>query len=211
MTVDFDAMPERDLTARAAKGNQEAFGELVRRYEKKVIALSCHLCGNPDDGAEAAQDAFLSAWQGLPRFRGEANFSTWLYRLTSNACMDILRRRQRREAHSGASLDDEQSMTQITDMSPTPQEAAERQELRAELRDALQALSPEHRQVLILREIHQLSYEEIGQALSVDTGTVKSRIHRARENLRKILSERGTFSPPNRLKKQERGAAHEQS
>ena len=211
MTVDFTTMPERDLVSRAARGSRDAFGELVRRYEKKALALSVRLCGNPEDGADAAQEAFLSAWQGLPRFRGDANFSTWLYRLTSNACMDALRRRQRRDAHAGPSLNDEASRVDAPDPAPTPQEHAERHELRQEVQNALQTLSPEHRQILILREIHQLSYEEIGETLSLDSGTVKSRIHRARENLRKILAARGTFSRPDRLMEQERRAPHGQS
>ena len=211
MTVDFTTTPEQELLTKAAKGSREAFGELVRRYEKKVLTLSNRLCGNPDDGADAAQEAFVSAWQGLPRFRGDANFSTWLYRLTSNACMDLLRRRQRRDAHAGASLNDEEAPLDIPDAAPTPQELVERRELRQEVRDALQTLSPEHRQILILREIHQLSYEEIGQALSLDAGTVKSRIHRARESLRKILTARGTFSAPGRLRDRKGGLQHEQS
>ena len=201
MTVDFSAAPERELIAKAARGNRDAFGELIRRYEKKVLALSNRLCGNPDDGADAAQEAFLSAWRNLPHFRGDAQFSTWLYRLTSNACMDILRRQQRRNAHTGPSLDDEETPVELSDPAPTPQDIAERRELRQELQDALQTLSPEHRQVLILREIHQLSYDEIGQITGLDGGTVKSRIHRARENLRKILLSRGTFPPSGRLKK----------
>ncbi|MBR3570184.1 MAG: sigma-70 family RNA polymerase sigma factor [Oscillibacter sp.] len=210
MRVDYTAMPEKELIGKAARGGRDAFGELVRRYEKKALALSCRLCGNPDDGADAAQDAFLSAWRNLPSFRGDANFSTWLYRLVSNASTDILRRRQRRDARAGASLDDEGARFDAPDPAPAPQEVAERRELRQELQDALQTLSPEHRQVLILREIHQLSYEEIGEALSLDIGTVKSRLHRAREAMRKILLGRGTFSPPERLKgqeKQERRAA----
>ena len=201
MTVDFSAAPERELIAKAARGNRDAFGELIRRYEKKVFALSNRLCGNPDDAADAAQDAFLSAWRNLPNFRGDAQFSTWLYRLTSNACMDILRRQQRRNAHAGPSLDDEENPVELSDPAPAPQDIAERRELRQELQEALRTLSPEHRQVLILREIHQLSYEEIGQITGLDSGTVKSRIHRARENLRKILLSRGTFPPSGRLKK----------
>ena len=211
MTVDFTTTTERELLTKAARGNRDAFGELVRRYEKKVLALSNRLCGNPEDGADAAQEAFVSAWQGLPNFRGDANFSTWLYRLTCNASMDLLRRRQRRDAHSGPSLNAEEARVEIPDPAPSPQDAAERRELREEIQDALRQLSPEHRQVLILREIHQLSYEEIGATLSLDSGTVKSRIHRARENLRKILTARGTFPAANRLREQERRAAYGQS
>ena len=210
MRVDYTAVPEKELIDKAARGSRDAFGELVRRYQQKALALSNRLCGNPEDGADAAQEAFLSAWRNLPSFRGDASFSTWLYRLVSNASTDVLRRRQRQDAHAGPSTDDEENPFDAPDPAPTPQEVAERRELRRELEDALQTLSREHREALILREIHQLSYEEIGEALSLDIGTVKSRIHRAREALRKILLERGTFSAAERQKrqkKQERRAA----
>ena len=189
-------LQEENLVAQARRGDQTAFEMLVRRYEKRVLALSCRMCANPDDGAEAAQEAFLAAWQGLPSFRGDSGFSTWLYRLTCNACMDHLRREHRRNIHSGFSLDDEQSRRDFPDPSPTPQERAEQHELREQIESAMQSLSPEHREVLILREMHQLSYEEIGQVLSLDAGTVKSRISRARGKLRKILLESGNFSAP---------------
>ena len=205
MRVDFTAMPEKELIEKAARGSRDAFGELVRRYQQKALALSNRLCGNPEDGADAAQEAFLSAWRNLSAFRGDAQFSTWLYRLVSNASMDILRRRQRQDAHAGPSFDDEETGFDAPDPSPAPQDIVERRELRQELQDALQKLSPERREVLILREIHQLSYEEIADALSLDIGTVKSRIHRAREALRKILLERGTFSARERQKRQEQG------
>lgn len=211
MRVDYTVMPEKELTDKAARGSRDAFEELVRRYQQKALALSNRLCGNPEDGADAAQEAFLSAWRNLPTFRGDASFSTWLYRLVSNASMDILRRRQRRDAHAGPSTDDEENPFDAPDPAPAPQEIVERRELRRELQAALDALSPERREVLILREIHQLSYEEIAAALSLDIGTVKSRIHRARESLRKILTERGTFPASARLKEQERRAAYEQS
>ena len=209
MRVDYAVMPEKELIDKAARGSRDAFGELVRRYQQKALALSNRLCGNPEDGADAAQEAFFSAWRNLPSFRGDAGFSTWLYRLVSNASMDILRRRQRRDAHAGPSADDEENPFDAPDPAPAPQEIVERRELRRELQAALDALSPERREVLILREIHQLSYEEIAAALSLDLGTVKSRIHRARESLRKILTERGTFPASARLKGQERRAAYE--
>ena len=189
-------MKEELLLEKARHGDQEAFGELVRLYEKKVYALTLRMCKNPDDAAEAAQEAFLAAWQGLKFFRGEASFSTWLYRLASNACVDLLRKEQRHRAVSGPSLNDEDTYMDIADDAATPQELAERSELREQIEEGLQSLSPEHREVLILRELHQLSYDEIAQTLDLDTGTVKSRISRGRKALRNFLLQSGNFSPP---------------
>ena len=138
---------------------------------------------------EAVQEAFLSAWKHLPSFRGEAGFSTWLYRLTVNACNDLFRRRK---APAGLlSLDDEEETLQLRDPQPLPQEEAERSELRRNVQQALLQLSPPRREVLLLRELQQLSYEEISSILSLDPGTVKSRIHRARNQLREQRNKRG--------------------
>ncbi len=184
----------------ARQGDQDAFEQLVRAYEKRVFALTLRMCGNPEDAAEAAQEAFLAVWQGLKFFRGESSFSTWLYRLASNACVDLLRREGRYRAAAGPSLDDEELRLETADPAPTPQEAAERAELRRQIENGLRALPAEYRQVLSLREMHQLSYEEIGQTLSLDPGTVKSRISRGRKRLQKFLMESGNFSgrPPSK-------------
>ena len=185
---------ERGWIAAAQAGDQDAFAELVRLYEKRVLALTQRMCRNPEDAAEAAQEAFLAAWQGLKSFRGESSFSTWLYRLASNACVDLLRREGRRQA--AVSLDDEDLNLDVPAPLPSPQEEAERRELREQIEEGLQALPPEYRAVLVLREMHQLRYEEIARSLDLDVGTVKSRISRGRKRLRKFLLERGNFSPP---------------
>ena len=196
----MNALQERQWVESARQGDQEAFERLVRAYEKRVFALTLRMCGNAEDAAEAAQEAFLAVWQGLKFFRGEASFSTWVYRLASNACVDLLRREGRHRAAAGPSLNDEELDLAAADPAPTPQEAAERAELRQQIEAGLQQLSLEYRQVLVLREMHQLSYEEIGQTLNQDPGTVKSRISRGRKRLRKILLENGNFSarPPSK-------------
>lgn len=185
MTVD-------ELARAAAGGDETAFGELVRLFEKKVYNLALRMCGNPEDAADAAQDAFLAAWKGLPNFRGEAGFSTWLYRLTSNAAIDHLRRTKRQRGE--ASLDDEALRLDVADDAPSPQARAEGEELRAAVLSGLAQLSDGHRQALTLRELQELSYEEIAAVLEVDLGTVKSRIFRARSALRKILIKNGNLS-----------------
>lgn len=190
-----EQIQEQQWIDEARGGDQDAFAALVRLYEKRVFALTLRMCRNPEDAAEAAQEAFLSAWQGLPFFRGEASFSTWLHRLASNACVDLLRREGRRRAVSGPSLNDDALDLDVADAAPSPQEAAEATELREQIEAGLRALSPEHRQVLILRELHQLRYDEIAETLDLDVGTVKSRINRGRKQLRNFLLRSGNFSP----------------
>ena len=188
---------EQQWVDAARQGDQSAFEQLVKLYEKQVLALTTRMCKNPADAEEAAQEAFLSAWQGLPFFRGDASFSTWLYRLASNACVDLLRQEGRRQSAAGPSLNDEEARVDVPDPAPSPQEQAERSELREQIEAGLQALTPDHRQVLILREMHQLSYDEIAQTLELDVGTVKSRISRGRKQLRNFLLRSGNFlSPP---------------
>ena len=191
-----EQMREQRLVAAARGGDEGAFEALVRLYEKRVFALAVRMCGSREDAAEASQEAFLAAWQGLAFFRGESSFSTWLYRLTSNACVDLLRREGRHRAAAGPSLDDEEAGLDVPDQTLSPQDEAERRELRESIDRGLEALTPEHRQVLVLREMHQLSYDEIANVLSLDVGTVKSRISRARKQLRNFLLKDGNFSPP---------------
>ena len=195
---------EQRWIAAARNGDQESFEKFVRLYEKRVFSLTSRMCRNSADAEEAAQEAFLAAWQALPAFRGDASFATWLYRLVSNACVDILRREGRHQVMAGPSLDDEESSPEPPGKSPSPHALAERAELRRQIEAGLAALPPEYRQVLILREIHQCTYDEIAQICSIDLGTVKSRINRGRKRLRKILLESGNFSAAGASKKTEK-------
>lgn len=185
MTVD-------ELARAAAGGDENAFEALVGLHEKKVYNLALRMCGSAEDARDVAQEAFLSAWRGLPRFRGEAGFSTWLYRLTQNAAIDHLRRTRRQQGER--SLEEETLGLDAADPAPSPQERAEGAELRRAVLEALGLLSEEHRQVLVLREVREMSYEEIAGELDLDLGTVKSRISRARSALRKILLKGGNLS-----------------
>ena len=189
-------MTEQELVQRARKGDELAFEQLVTDNEKRIYNLCCRLTGNPDDGAELAQEAFLNAWRGLEKFHGESSFATWLYRLASNACIDFLRKEKRRRSLSMTlSLDDEEEgrQAELPDQRFAPEERLEQAENRRAIAQALEEVSPEHRQVLVMREINGLSYAEIGQVLGLEEGTVKSRIARARNALRKVLTEQGNF------------------
>ena len=184
-------MNERELIARLQKRDETAFEELLRQYEKKVYTLCFRMCGNSEDAEEAAQDTFLALWRGIDRFRQESSLSTWIYRLASNACIDLLRRRKKQG--SSLLLDDEELFLDAVDPAPRPQDAVEHREAQKLLQEGLSALPEEYRKVLILREIEGLSYTEIAESASLELGTVKSRISRGRVLLRNFLSGSGNF------------------
>ena len=174
-------MEEKDLICRAARGDAEAFRQLVEAYQTPAYRLAARMCG-PDSAEDVTQEAFLAAWRALPEFRGDCRFSTWLYRLVSNAAIDCLRR-EKKHRDTG-DVDD----LELSDGGPSPQEQAERSDTRDAVRRALDRLSPEHRQVLLLRFMQELDYGEIARALNVSEGTVKSRINRAKSKLREVLA-----------------------
>ncbi len=189
-------MEEKELTARARAGDEAAFAALMEANQGRVYNLILRMTGSREDALELSQEAFLNAWRGLKNFHGESSFSTWVYRLASNVCIDFLRREKRRRSISmTVSLDDEEEhQAELPDERSSPERAYERGETRDAVRKALEELSEEHRQVLIMRELQGMSYAEIGEILDVEIGTVKSRISRARLALRKILVKSGNFS-----------------
>ena len=185
-------MEEAELIRLAAAGGRDAFSALMERYEQRVYHQALRLVGHPEDAADVTQEVFFKAWRGLPRFQGDSAFSTWLYKLTGNAAIDLLRREKKRRGDT--TLDDPAAPVLFPDPSPTPQQTLEAKELRQAVAEGLSRLSGEHRRVLVLRELNGLSYEQIGQILELPAGTVKSRIARARLALAKILRESGNFS-----------------
>ena len=199
-------MDDSLLVIQAREGNREAFNALMELYQTKVYNLALRMTGSPEDAADLTQEAFLNAWRGLPTFRGGSSFSTWLYRLTNNACIDFLRREKRRKTvEGGFSMDDEEQnyAELVPDDSPAPQALLEGKELKEAIQRGLAQLSEEHRQVLVLREVNGLSYSEIARITGLEEGTIKSRIARARISLRKILQEDGNFFvPPSSMKKE---------
>lgn len=198
-------MTDRELVERAKRGDQSAFERLVLDNQNRVYSLALRLVNDREEAADLAQEAFVKAWQGLPSFQGESSFATWIYRLTTNVCIDWLRRQKRREGvEPSVSLDDEESgWAEPADRDSAPHLLLERSERGKALARGLDRLPDWQRRALVLRELSGLSYQEIGQALDIDLGTVKSRIARARLNLRKILLEDGNFfdRPPSKPSK----------
>ena len=170
-------LSDLDCAAAARGGDHAAFAELVRRHQDAVYRFVLRMVRSRDEALEIAQDAFLRAWEALPQWQPEAQFRTWLFRIASNAALDALRRRRVvgfvpfEETFDAPSAD------------PDP---AKRLELKQEivaLEASLARLSPEHREILLLREVEDMSYEEIGAVLNLSEGTVKSRLARARAGL----------------------------
>lgn len=200
---------EQELVSRARAGDTAAFEQLMLDSQDRVYTLCLRMTGDREDALDLAQETFFNAWRGLGSFQGNSSFSTWVYRLASNACIDFLRKRKRRQqGESPHSLDDEEApLPEPADPRGSPEEELERRELRRAVERGLQALPDHHRQVLVMRELSGMSYQEIGAVLDLDLGTVKSRIARARLALKNFLVQEGNFSPetPSKQTKSRRG------
>lgn len=186
MMHDWGKARQEKLLKKAQQGDADAFEQLVAPYEQKIYALCLRLLAHREDAQDAAQETMLRLYRALVSYRGEAQLGTFIYRVTANTCMDALRRRNVRACESLEALDDVGVVP--VDDSPGPEETILRAEENERLSRAIDALSDEMRLPLVLREIHALSYEEVAQTLGLEMGTVKSRIHRAREKLARMLS-----------------------
>ena len=178
---------EITLISRIQGGESDAFEELVAPYERKLYAVCLRMMGAAEDAADALQETMLRLWRGLPDFRTEAQFSTWAYRVATNTCLDALRKQSRRPATSLEALEDEGFTP--PDASQTPEEALLSNARQEAVEKALAQLPPDARAALLLRDMQGRSYEEVAQALGITLGTVKSRIHRAREKVAAMLME----------------------
>ena len=188
-------MDEKQLIKNAAAGDAAAFETLVERYQKQVYNLALRMVNNESDAEDLAQEAFIRAWRSLGSFQYTSQFSTWLYRLTTNICIDFLRSQKRRKVVSLTMLrDDEDSQWDLPDTEPLPEQQMIAAEDRAALARALASLDPDYRQVLTLRIVNECSYQQISQILGIAEGTVKSRLSRAREQLRKKMAANGHIS-----------------
>ena len=181
---------EKILIQRVLDGDHEAFAGLVTIHEKQVYNLCLRMTGDPEDAMDLSQEAFLKAWRGLRFYKFESAFSTWLYRLTSNVCIDHLRRQKRRPAVS-LTVGDEEEELDVPDTEPLPEEQVLQNETQSAVAAAMNQLEEEFRLILTLRVVEERSYEEIADILDLKVGTVKSRIARARIKLKKILLQNG--------------------
>jgi RNA polymerase sigma-70 factor (ECF subfamily) len=181
---------EQALIARCKDGDINAFDELVRCFQKRVYNFAYGIAGNYDDANDVAQEAFVRVFNSIGTFRGDANFTTWIYRIVTNVYLD---ERKKAKSHRHVSLDeyidlDENSVSrQIEDESPLPDEVAENKERNQIVRTAINSLPDYQRIIMTLYHLHDRSYEEIAEILHLPIGTVKSRLNRARQALKEIL------------------------
>lgn len=186
---------ERELVQQAKAGDRAAFAGLVSAYEGKIYNLALRYLGSREDAMDASQEVFLRVFRFLPGFQEESGFSTWIYRIGVNVCKDMLHRRLKR-AEQPLEVPDEEDEgrpVDVPDLRYDPERIMEGVELRQALSDAILALPEQQREIIILRDIRGLSYEEIALALALEAGTVKSRLFRARENLRKKILQNGNI------------------
>lgn len=185
-------MPDSELVRRAQSGDLGAFDQLVTRYRGKIYGMCHHLVQNDQDAWDLAQEAFIKAWRALPSFKLDASFFTWLYRIAHNCSYDWLRKRRivgdgefddelQRQVAAGADA--------VPKGAPAPDQVLGHRELGDRIAEAIARLSPEHRAVILLREVEGLSYEEIAQVTGQQTGTVMSRLFYARKKLQELLKD----------------------
>lgn len=190
------ALEDSELIAKCIEGDTSAFGQLVDKYQQKVYNIAFRMTNNHDDALDLAQESFLRIFRALKTFKNESAFSTWMFRIASNVCLDELRKKKR-QPHVALSTDalvagEEGSFPFEVAAGDeyAPEEQLIRSETRREISMALTQISAEHRLVLTLREVEGYSYEEIADILGANIGTIKSRINRARLALREILTSR---------------------
>jgi len=201
---------DNELIKSAVRGSTTAFEQIVKKYQTQVFNLCLRMLGNEDDAADATQDSFVKVWKSLNTFQFESQFSTWLYKLASHTCLDYLRKRKRRkEVSMTVEDDDEEHEWDMPDKSPGPDEAYEAKEDKIALSKALDMLEPSQKQIIILRVVNDLSYQQIAEVMGIAEGTVKSRLSRARDNLRTKLLILGNQSISNTSKKRKGGCDNE--
>jgi RNA polymerase sigma-70 factor (ECF subfamily) len=174
-------LDDATLVARAAEADAAAFEALVRRHQRALFGLAVRLLGNRADAEDVVQESFVAAWRRLPEFRGDAEFSTWMYRIVTNRCVTLIRRRRETvpldsEAQGLAASPDEE-----------PAQATETRRRLAALGEALAELPPEQRACWVLRHLHGLGYAEISEIVEAEPAPVRGRIHRARRHLAEVM------------------------
>jgi RNA polymerase sigma-70 factor (ECF subfamily) len=186
---------DREVVRACRRGDKEAFRELVERYQRKIVAVALGMVHNREDAIEIAQETFVKAFENLHKFKGESSFYTWLYRIVVNRAIDFQRRERRhptvwledRAAAGGTGEPYEDALKE--ERLPDPYQEASAHEIGDRVREAIDELTPDHKAVILLREVEGLSYDEISRVMQCSKGTVMSRLHYARKKLQKKLKD----------------------
>lgn len=181
-----DENPDLDLLRRARDGDREAFGELFRKYEKRVFRVARRMCGSDDEAWDITQDAFLRAMQAMDRFDTDYRFFTWMYRIVSNLAINYSQKRKRRHE---VRFEEDYAADGFQSVEDQSGDLAMRDQLASAVERAVEKLSPGLRAVFVLRVDQQLSYSEIAESLGIAIGTVMSRLNRARHRIREELGD----------------------
>ena len=190
------ATDDLTLVKRVRSGDQRAFKLLVERYQRKVYAVALGMLKDKEEAMDVSQEAFVKVYKYLDHFKGDSSFYTWLYRITVNICIDVMRRKNAAGGDTeefAESIANDLSEARIgalgSRLGPNPQKSALRRELAEKIQEALAAVPEKHRAILLLREIEGMSYEDLSRTLDIPKGTVMSRLFHARAKVQKILSE----------------------
>ncbi|WIV10516.1 sigma-70 family RNA polymerase sigma factor [Proteiniborus sp. MB09-C3] len=180
---------EQNLIKKCVNGNLKAFDELIEKYEKTAYNIALRMLKNPEDAMDVSQEAFIKVFKSIKTFNFESAFSTWLYRIVTNTCLDFLRKKSTivYSLDNPIQTEDGEMERDIPDGSHSPEELLEKKLTKELVNNAIGKLEENHRVVIILRDIQGFSYEEISNILDCSIGTVKSRINRARNNLKDIV------------------------
>lgn len=183
-------MTDQEMIARCKKGDREAFNELMLKYQKQVFNITYGMLSDYEDASDAAQEVFVKVYRSVASFREQSSFTTWLYSICRNVCNDILRKRQRRGFTISIDSDEDEDnpVSELPSEELSPEASYELSERQRIVREAINSLSPEYREIILYSDIEQLSYDEIARILKCPNGTVKSRLNRARNALKKKLS-----------------------
>lgn len=190
---------ETKLIQSAKKGNKVAFEQLIELYEKKVYNIALHMLKNEEDAKDAAQDSLIKIYRNIKKFDGKSSFSTWVYRVTVNTSLDLIRKKKSSKERDTYSLDDQIQVNEQNTMAMGhqgtihPESHVMKQERLAYLKNALELLNEEQRMMIVLRDIQGFSYKEIADITKTTEGTVKSRLNRSRKKLKEILMDTELF------------------
>ena len=188
---------ENLLIQKSQDGDVESFEKLIKQYQKRAFNISYRMLGNVEDAKDVTQDSFIKIYKSIRKFKGQSSFSTWLYKVVTNTCLDFIRKRDKHKVYSydqPSETEDGEIIREFADLKNNTEEIVERKLLKDTVNKAINLLSENHKTMIVLRDIRGFSYDQIAQILTCSQGTVKSRMNRARHVLKNLLEEKMELS-----------------